>query len=127
MLFAALLPAGCETTDSQLMQQGHDQHYVDGFHDGRHSGIKEAGNAFDHYIRDHERYADDTEYRRGWLDGEAEGKRLQAQADAVGRAMGGAYTAAKVSDEVDKQNDPGRAAKKALKDTDTSTLKNLGK
>jgi hypothetical protein len=127
MLFAALLTGGCETTDGQLVQQGHDQHYIDGFHDGRHSGISEAGNPFDHYIRDEERFASDTGYHRGWLDGEAEGKRLQAQADTAGSVMSGAYTAGKVSDEVDKQNDPERAANKALKNTDTSALKNLGK
>ena len=120
---ATILLSACETTDSQLVQQGHNPHYVDGFHDGRHSGIKEAGNAFDHYIRDEERFAEDTDYHAGWLDGEAEGKRLQAQADAIGSSMGGAYTAGKISE----QNDPEKAAHKALKNTDTSGLKNLGK
>ena len=125
-LSTSILLGGCETTDSQLVQQGRSSEYVIGFHDGRHSGIKEAGNPFDHFIRDEKRFAEDDKYRAGWLDGEIEGKRLQAQADNVGKALGNAYTTGKVQKELDK-NDPDRVADDVLKNTDTSVLKNLEK
>jgi len=115
-----VLVAACGTTDSQLQQSGHAQGYITGFHDGRHSGMQEQGNNFEHYIRDHERYSSDPEYKAGWDEGEAEGIKLQAQATAIGAGAAAGMTA-------DKQNDGDRAAKKALKHTDTSGLENLGK
>ena len=41
---SAVLLAACGTTDSQMQQQGHSMAYIQGFHDGRHSGMKEEGN-----------------------------------------------------------------------------------
>lgn len=40
----------CGTTDSTLREQGRSEAYVTGLHDGRHSGMQEAGNEFEHYI-----------------------------------------------------------------------------
>ena len=122
-----VLLAACGTTDSQLQQSGHSQGYITGFHDGRHSGMQEQGNSFEHYIRDHERYSSDPEYKAGWDEGEAEGIKLQAQATAIGTGAAAGMTASSVGKQVDKQTDGDRAARKALKHTDTSGLENLGK
>jgi hypothetical protein len=118
--------SACGTTDTTLQQQGHNQSYITGFHDGRHSGMKEAGNQYDHYIKDTERFGSDADYRDGWLAGEAEGKKLQAQAVAAGNAAAGAYSAHQIGKEVDKQ-DPDKIANDALKGVDTGALKSLEK
>jgi hypothetical protein len=111
-----------------MRNQGHSEAYVQGFHDGRHSGMKEAGNAWEHYIRDHERYASDEQYAIGWSEGEAEGKHLQAQAQSIGDAMGGSYTGYRVGQEVDKNSPhPKEAAKDAMKGVDPSVFKSLEK
>lgn len=125
-LFAAL--SACGTTDSKLSQQGHNESYLQGFHDGRHTGMKEAGNNWEHYVKDHEKFDSDQEYRAGWLAGEAEGKRLQAQARAIGESMSGTYTGYQVGKEVDKNSpNPEKAAKKAMKGVDPAVLKTLEK
>ena len=110
-----------------MREQGHTDSYVQGFHDGRHSGMKEEGNNFEHYIRDVERFKTDSEYKAGWLAGEAEGKRLQKQADEIGAAAGGAYSGYKTNEEVKKTQDFDQIGKDALKDVDTSELKSLEK
>ena len=117
--------AGCGTTDSSLIESGHSQTYVQGFHDGRHSGMREAGSQFEHYIRDEDKFGSDADYRSGWLAGEAEGKRLQAQAVAIGRTAAGVYQAVEIDKEVDKATDFDGIAKDAVKDVDTSALKEL--
>ena len=53
VLLLSLLATACGTTDSSLKDQGKSEAYVTGFHDGRHSGMREAGNEWEHYIRDH--------------------------------------------------------------------------
>jgi hypothetical protein len=59
------------------------------------------------------------------LYGETEAKKLQAQA-ALADAIPGAVTAvSKMNKEVKKDQDLDKISKDALKDTDTSTLKNL--
>ena len=95
LLVCIVFVASCGTTDSTIRDQGHSEAYLQGFHDGRHSGMKEAGNTWEHYVRDHERFAGDGEYRDGWLAGEVEGKHLQEQAKTMGDAMAGTYTASK--------------------------------
>lgn len=127
VLALALLVTACGTTDSAMRDQGHSEAYVQGFHDGRHSGMKEAGNNWEHYIRDHERFSSDREYQAGWVAGEIEGKHLQAQAQAVGDAAAGSYTGYRVGQEVDKTKpDPNKALKEATKGVDTSGLNSLG-
>lgn len=126
VLALSVFLSACGTTDATLQQQGHSQSYITGFHDGRHSGMKEAGNNYENYIKDIKRFESDAEYRNGWLAGEAEGKKLQAQADAVGNAAAGAYSAHQIGNEVDKQ-DPDKVAKDAVKGVDTDALKSLEK
>ncbi len=126
LLGFSLVLSACGTTDAALQQQGHNQAYLTGFHDGRHSGMKEAGNNYEHYIRDTERFDSDADYRDGWLAGEAEGQKLQAQATAVGNAAAGAYGAHQIDKELDK-NDPDKIAKDAVKGIDTDSLKSLEK
>ena len=122
------LLASCETTDTALRGQGHSEAYLQGFHDGRHSGMKEAGNNWEHYVKDHERFDSDREYRDGWVAGEAEGKHLQEQAKAIGDSMSGSYTGYQIGKEVDKNKpDPEKAAKDATKGVDTSVFKSLEK
>ncbi len=118
------LLAGCGTTDSSLQEQGRSQAFITGFHDGRHSGLREAGNRYEHYVKDVERFESDADYKAGWLAGEAEGKKIQAQAVTVGNAAAGAYSAHQVGEEINK-NDPEKVAKDALKGVDTGTLKSL--
>mgnify|MGYP000845274824 FL=1 len=125
LLIASVLTA-CETSDATLQDQGRSHSYILGFHDGRHSGISEAGNPFDHYIRDEDRFVHNNEYKQGWLDGETEGKKLQAQAASAGAVLGAATAAANVNKEVKKNQDFDKIGEDALKGTDTSTLKNLG-
>jgi len=126
VLALSIILSACGTTDTSLQQQGHNQSYITGFHDGRHSGMKETGNNYEHYIKDTERFGSDTDYRDGWLAGEAEGKKLQAQAVAAGNAAAGAYGAHQIGEEVDK-NDPAKVAKDAVKGVDTDVLKSLEK
>ena len=126
ILALSFVLSACGTTDTTLQQQGHNLSYITGFHDGRHSGMKEAGNHYEQYIKDTERFGSNADYRDGWLAGEAEGKTLQAQAVAAGNAAAGAYGAGQTSKEVDK-HDPDKVAKDALKGVDTSALKSLGK
>lgn len=120
--------SACQTSDSTMRDQGHNEAYVQGFHDGRHSGMKEAGNNWEHYLRDHERFESDSDYKDGWLAGEAEGLRLQEQAAAAGNAVGGAYTGYEVGKEIDKSKPhPNKIAKDAMKGVDTDALKSLEK
>lgn len=125
VLTLSLILSACGTTDATL-KQGHNQAYITGFHDGRHSGLKEAGNHYEHYIKDAERFQSDNEYRDGWLAGEAEGEKLQAQAVAAGNVAAGAYSTYQIGKEVDK-HDPEKAAKDAVKGVDAGTLKALEK
>lgn len=73
------LLAACGTTDSELRQSGYSASYIQGFHDGRHSGMQEAGNDYEDYIKDQLRFDNDADYQRGWLAGEAEGQQLQSK------------------------------------------------
>ena len=125
MLIVCLISlVACGTTDATLQQQGRNQSYITGFHDGRHSGLKEAGNHYEQYIKDTERFKSDSDYRDGWLAGEVEGKKLQAQAEAVGNATAGAYGAHQIGEAIDK-NDPDKVAKDAVNGIDTDVLKSL--
>lgn len=127
-LALALVISGCQTSDSSLREQGRSESYVQGFHDGRHSGMKEAGNDFEHYIKDYERFDTDAEYREGWTAGEAEGLELQQQADAIGGAASGAYGGYQVQKGIDKSKvHPKKIAKDVMKDVDTGELKALEK
>lgn len=126
MVSALLLLTGCGTTDAQLEQAGYNASYIQGFHDGRHSGMEEAGNDYETYIRDGQRYANDEQYRNGWIAGEAEGRKLQNQASMAGNVAAGVYQANEIGKAVDKNNRKTEgAAKEALKGVDTSGLKVL--
>ena len=65
-------PVGEDGGAAVMIKDGRSPAYVDGFHDGRHSGTKEAGNDFDHSIRDEERLAADADDEFGRLAGEAD-------------------------------------------------------
>ncbi len=123
ILVTSLILVACGTTDGALTDQGKSEAYIQGFHDGRHSGMKEEGNHYEHYIKDHARFVNDLEYKSGWLAGEAEGKALQDQAVSVGNAAAGAYSSSQIS----KDTDFDKTAKDAVKDVDTTGMENLGK
>ena len=128
LTFLALLLTlltGCGTTDSQMLEQGRSASYIQGFHDGRHSGMQEAGNHYEHYIRDHDRFDADAEYRSGWQDGEAEGIKLQKQATQVGNIAAGAYQSHQIEKEVERQTDMDGVAREAVRGVDTSELESL--
>ena len=67
VIICALALNACQTTDSSMREAGHSEAYVAGFHDGRHTGMEEAGNTWEHYTRDHERYDNDEQYQAGCL------------------------------------------------------------
>ena len=118
----SVLMFGCATSDSSLRESGHNESYVMGFHDGRHSGMREAGNYFEHIVKDTERFTSDVEYRDGWLAGEAEGIRMQEQANIVG----GTYRGHVTGKEVEKSKvDVDAIGKDVMKGVDTDSLKNL--
>ena len=116
-----VLLSGCETSDATLRDQGRSESYVMGFHDGRHSGMKEAGNYLEHIVKNTTRFKDDADYRAGWLAGEAEGKHMQEQANAAA----GAYNAGKIADKAGPH--PNDAMKNATKGVNTDDLKVLEK
>ena len=125
ILIFCLAVTACGTTDSTMREQGKPDAYVIGFHDGRHSGMQEEGNFIEHFIRDHERFENDEDYRSGWLAGEAEGKKLQRQATTAGNAAVGIYSGYQVGKEVDRQTDFDRIGRETVEGMDTSDLKNL--
>jgi hypothetical protein len=113
----------CSTTDSSLREHGKTEAYILGFHDGRHSGLAEEGNTFEHFIKDEDRFINDPEYQSGWLAGESEGKSLQDKAMAIGNAAAGVYSSPQVS----KSTDMDKVAIDALKGVDTTGMESLGK
>ena len=115
-----VLLSGCETSDATLRDQGRSESYVMGFHDGRHSGMREAGNYLDHIVKNTSRFKDDADYHAGWLAGEAEGKRMQEQANAAV----GTYNAGRIVDKAGPH--PHDAMKDAMKGVNTDDLKVLG-
>ena len=116
-----VLLSGCETSDVTLRDQGQSESYIIGFHDGRHSGMNEAGNYLEHIVKNTSRFKDDADYHAGWLAGEAEGKRMQEQANAAA----GTYNAGKIADKAGPH--PNDAMKDATKGVNTDDLKVLEK
>lgn len=117
--------ASCGTTDSSLKSSGHSMMYIQGFHDGRHSGMKEAGNSYETFIKDYQRFESDSGYQQGWLAGEEEGKQLQLQAVKYGNAVGAAYTGVQVSKEFKKSTDVDKIAQDAVQGLDPESVKAL--
>ena len=115
--------AGCGTTDTAMREQGRSESYVLGFHDGRHSGMKEEGNVFEQFIRDQSSFENDPEYRDGWLAGEREGQKLQYEAN-IASASYSDYQAGKA---YDRSYNKDKIDIDALKDIDTSELIELEK
>ena len=101
IIAVTLFLTGCATSDSALREHGHSESYIQGFHDGRHSGMAEAGNYLEHVVKNSQRYANDAEYRAGWLAGESEGKQMQAEANAAA----GAYTGSQINKEYKESHD----------------------
>ncbi|WP_394244588.1 hypothetical protein [Vibrio astriarenae] len=114
-----LVLLGCVTSDQSLKDSGYNAAYIQGFHDGRHSGMSEEGNDFETYIKDEARYLADKDYQAGWLAGEAEGKELQSQASAIGKGLATSYPSQSHDDDFDQ------VAEDVVKGMDTSGLKNL--
>lgn len=115
----------CGTSNSQLRAEGHSESYIDGFNDGRRSGIEEAGNPFEKFVRDDTRFNTDNEYTLGWIAGEAEGEILEERSENIGNILSAGASAASINRE-SKEDDFDRVAKDALKDVDTSGLEGLG-
>jgi hypothetical protein len=118
-----LFLGGCQTSDATLREQGRSDAYVLGFHDGRHSGMQEAGNFLEHFVQDEKRFGSDPEYREGWLAGEAEGKRIQQESHAAV----GVYSSNQIGKEIDQATDYEQIGRDAVKDIDPSSLKSLEK
>ncbi|MEP1471667.1 MAG: hypothetical protein ABJK20_06390 [Halieaceae bacterium] len=127
VLLATLMLGACGTTDSQLESQGRSQAYIDGFHDGSKSGMEEAGNNFSQYVKDEERYQSEPDYRTGWDAGEAEGEKLEEEAENVGNAAATGMAAHSINKEVKKSTDMDKVARDAVKGVDTTGMDALGK
>ena len=117
--FLVIILGGCGTSDGNLREQGRSESYIMGFHDGRHSGMKEAGNYLEHIVKDTRRFKDDADYQAGWLAGETEGTRIQEQANAASNS----YNAGKAADKAGPH--PNDAMKDATKGVNTGDLKVL--
>jgi hypothetical protein len=126
-IFMFMVLMACGTTDGSLKEQGKTEAYIQGFHDGRHSGMKEEGNHYEHFIKDEARFAGDPDYKSGWLAGEVEGKALQDQAVSIGNAAAGAYSGSQISKETRKNSDMDKVARDAVKGVDTTGMDSLGK
>ena len=112
---------GCGTSDGALREQGRSESYITGFHDGRHSGMKEAGNYLEHIVKDIQRFKNDADYQAGWRAGEAEGIHMQEQANAATNS----YNAGKAADNAGPHTHD--AMKDAMKGVNTDDLKVLEK
>ena len=115
--------SACGTSDAELREQGFSEAYIEGFHDGEHSGITEEGNRWDHYVRDEDRFENDPDYRAGWLAGEAEGREEEKQAEAVRSAVGLGVAIESASH---SGGDPDETAQDVIDHTDTSGMEALG-
>ena len=123
IIAVTLFLTGCATSDSALREHGHSESYIQGFHDGRHSGMAEAGNYLEHVVKNSQRYANDAEYRAGWLAGEAEGKQMQQEANVAA----GAYTGSQIKNEYKKSRDYDAIGRDAVKGVDPKSLEPLYK
>jgi len=121
IVLLTMILGGCGTSDGTLREQGRSESYIMGLHDGRHSGMKEAGNYLEHIVKDTQRFKDDTDYQTGWLAGEAEGIRMQEQANAATNS----YNAGKAADKAGPHRHD--AMKDAMKGVNTDDLKVLEK
>lgn len=122
---SVLFLVGCETTDGALKEQGKSPSYIMGFHDGRHSGLKEQGNNYEYYIRDENKFNNDVDYKEGWLAGEIEGKNLQIEIASFGNEAAGVYTDSQNYKNNKKNSDIDKVAKDAVKNADTTGLDEL--
>ena len=85
--------------------------------------MAEAGNYLEHVVKNSQRYANDAEYRAGWLAGESEGKQMQAEANAAA----GAYTGSQINKEYKKSHDYDAIGRDAMKGVDPKNLEPLYK
>jgi hypothetical protein len=83
--------------------------------------MAEAGNYFEHVVKNSKRYTNDAEYRAGWHAGEAEGKQLQAEANAAA----GSYSGYQVNKEYKKSHDYDAIGRDATKGVDPKSLEPL--
>ena len=80
--------------------------------------MAEAGNYLEHAVKNSQLYANDAEYRAGWLAGEAEGKQMQQEANAAA----GAYTGSQIKNEYEKSQDYDAIGRDAMKGIDPKSL-----
>lgn len=103
LVFMPMVLAACSfNTHLRSGEYGGDA-YVTGFHDGRHSGLAKAGASAESVIKDVTRFAEQPEYREGWLAGEQEGIRIRKEASA-GKEVVSKGKARKESDEAPANN-----------------------
>lgn len=89
--------------------------------------MREAGNHYEHFVQDRERYDTDEDYRNGWIAGEEEGRHMQAQADSVGTAAAVGISAGSTHEHSKHSGMSKEAMEKATKGVDTSVLRTLEK
>lgn len=71
LVILVLLLAGCVSDQQNLLRQGYDPAYAQGFNDGGQSGLRAAGNPWASFHKDTHRFESDSQYHQGWQDGYA--------------------------------------------------------
>ncbi len=69
MVAGIIIISGCATQKEIMIQEGHSVAYAEGFDDGCHSGKKAAGNMFEHFKKDENKFERLGKYAQGWSDG----------------------------------------------------------
>lgn len=116
--------SGCVSQTETMVKQGYPLAYAEGFEDGCHSGKKAAGNMFDQFKKDINRFNTDTQYAQGWSDGF---RQCESEEEAYQRQYRMAIEQQKLIEQ-QKQNERQEEyhlTNEALKNVDTKTLKNL--
>ncbi len=68
-VLAAMLFAGCASTQETMMAKGYPPAYAAGYGDGCSSGKQAGGSMFDEFKKNVKRYSSDKQYKQGWDDG----------------------------------------------------------
>jgi hypothetical protein len=109
-----------------MINKGYPVAYAQGYDDGCHSGNKAGGSFFDEFIKDVNRFDNDTQYAQGWSDAF---RQCESEQEALQRQTRISIEQQKLSEQRE-ENDlqkQYRLEKEVMKGIDTSGLEKLGK
>lgn len=119
-----LLTAGCATQEQTMLKEGYPPAYAKGFSDGCHSGKQAAGNMFEHFVKDVNRFQSDSQYAQGWHDGY---QQCRSEQEALDRQTQMGIEQQRLLEEKKHHHHQDDMAAEALKGIDTRGLENLKK